>query len=427
MPQTALNRQFQAVDAAADALRQPESMADSVAFETRLNHLLEAVDGLRGAYATQYEALAEQSEIRYHTLFDSIDEGFCIIEVLFDEAKRPVDYIFLEVNPAFERQTGMVDAAGKRMRDFVPDHEEYWFQIYGEIALTGEPRRFENGSHALNRHFDLYGFRVGKPEDHHVAVLFTDVSERKALEKARAEILEREQAARQEAERAVALQRIFLGMISHELRTPLASIKGFSSSLLAEDVDFDLEQQRDFLRIIDQEADRLTELIDQLLDVVRMQAGTLHVLTTKTTLSTVIERAMPQLTTLTAAHHLSIEVADDLPAIIADSRRLAQVLVNLVGNAVKFSPPGTPIRLRAALHEGVIQMTVADEGIGIPAEERCRVFEVFHQVRTGLPQQGAGLGLAICRGIVQAHGGTIWIDEDVTAGTTVHFTVPITN
>jgi signal transduction histidine kinase len=424
MPQTALNRQFQAVDAAADALRQSDVSPGSAAFQDKLATLLQAVDGLRSAYAKQSEALAELSEERYHTLFDSIDEGFCIIEVVFDAQNHAIDYIFIEVNPAFERQTGMVNAAGKRMRDFVPDHEEYWFEIYGEIALTGEPRRFENGSHALNRHFDLYAFRVGKPEDHHVAVLFTDVSERKALEKFRAELLEREQIARLEAERAVALQRIFLGMISHELRTPLASIKGFSSSLLAEDVGFDPAQQREFLAIIDQEADRLTELIDQLLDVVRMQAGTLQVMTAKTTLPSIVERALPQLETLTANHRLEVALPLDLPDIVTDNRRVAQVLVNLVGNAAKFSSPGTRIQLGATVQDSVVEVTVSDQGIGIPDEERSRVFEVFHQVRNHQPQQGAGLGLAICRGIVQAQGGTIWIDENASPGTTIRFTVP---
>jgi len=123
------------------------------------------------------EALRE-SEENYRTLFKAMDEGFCVIEVLFNENNNPVDYRFLEVNPAFERQTGIANAPGKRIREIVPGHEEYWFEIYGEVALTGEPRRFQNQAKQLHRFFDVYAFRVGEAMEHKVAVLFSDITER---------------------------------------------------------------------------------------------------------------------------------------------------------------------------------------------------------------------------------------------------------
>lgn len=119
------------------------------------------------------------SESKYRTLFESMDEGYCIIEVLFDENGEPMDYRFLEANPAFVRQTGMHDVVGKTMRSIAPNHEEHWFQRYGRVVLTGEPDRFEEVAEALGRHYDVYAFPVGDPPERRVAVLFNDVSERR--------------------------------------------------------------------------------------------------------------------------------------------------------------------------------------------------------------------------------------------------------
>lgn len=121
---------------------------------------------------------------RYQMLFDTIDQGFCTIEVLFDDQDRPVDYRFLELNPAFEAQTGLQDAAGKWMRALRPDHEAFWFETYGKVALTGEPARFEHEAAALGRWYSVYAFRIGKPEQRRVAILFEDISERKASQQA---------------------------------------------------------------------------------------------------------------------------------------------------------------------------------------------------------------------------------------------------
>ena len=136
-------------------------------------------------YAVQRKSDREslrESENRYRTLFDLIDEGFCIIEVLFDARENPIDYRFLEINPSFSEQTGLGYALGKSMRELVPRHEEHWFEIYGKVALTGEPARFQNHASWLQRWFDVYAFRFGRPELRQVAILFTDITERKRTE-----------------------------------------------------------------------------------------------------------------------------------------------------------------------------------------------------------------------------------------------------
>ena len=130
----------------------------------------------------QAKIALKESEAKYRTLFNSIDEGFCIIEMIFDENEHPFDYRFLELNSSFEQQTGLSNARGKRIRELFPNHEQYWFKIYGNIALTGEPARFENFARELHRWYDVFAFRYGAPEQRQVAVLFQDITERKQAE-----------------------------------------------------------------------------------------------------------------------------------------------------------------------------------------------------------------------------------------------------
>src|SRR5665213_1300809 len=152
--------------------------------QRRTAELTKANDNLRMEIAerNKAEAAVRQSETRYHTLFDTLTEGFCTIEMIFDADGKPVDYRFLEINPAFEKQTGLHNAQGKLMRDHAPNHEAHWFELYGKIALTGEPAHFENEAKALGRHYDVYANRVGGPESRKVAILFNDITEHKHAE-----------------------------------------------------------------------------------------------------------------------------------------------------------------------------------------------------------------------------------------------------
>jgi PAS domain S-box-containing protein len=135
------------------------------------------------------EALRE-SEVLYRGLFNSMDEGFCIIEMIFDSEGKAADYRFIEVNAAFEDQTGIHDAVGKRMLEIAPSHEAHWFEIYGKIALTGEPAHFENEAKALNRYYEVSAYRVGEPELRQVAIVFNDISGRRQAEEALRSALE---------------------------------------------------------------------------------------------------------------------------------------------------------------------------------------------------------------------------------------------
>jgi PAS domain-containing protein len=124
----------------------------------------------------------QQTNEHYRELFQALDQGFCTIEVLFDEEGSAIDYRFLDVNPAFIEQTGLRDAVGRRMRDLAPSHEEHWFRIYGEVARSGTAARFQHEAAALGRWYDVYAFRIGAPDLHRVAVLFQDIAGRRRAE-----------------------------------------------------------------------------------------------------------------------------------------------------------------------------------------------------------------------------------------------------
>jgi signal transduction histidine kinase len=242
----------------------------------------------------------------------------------------------------------------------------------------------------------------------------------------RADLLSREQEARQEAEEANDLKSKFLAMVSHELRTPLTSIKGFITTLLAEDVSWDIDEQQEFINIVGEETEKLTDLVEQLLEVSRLQGGVLRIQTEPRQLQTIIDTAMAQLHMLTVNHQLIVDLPHDLPSVSADTRRLSQVITNLVDNAVKYSEHETKITISARLVGKAVRIDVRDQGDGIPQEAHTAIFEPFRQLeRSQGIEKGAGLGLAICKGLVEAHNGRIWVEASSSQGTTISFTIPV--
>ncbi|MDR3576030.1 MAG: ATP-binding protein [Anaerolineaceae bacterium] len=260
-------------------------------------------------------------------------------------------------------------------------------------------------------------------ELHHLKVLVNQASV--TLNNLR--LLEVEEESRHEAERANEIKTQFLAMISHELRTPLTSIIGFTNTLLADDVSWEPEEQYDFIQTIQQEANRLQELIDHLLDLSRLEAGRLPISLAPHSLHEIIEDALPQFHSLTDGHTLNVHVPANLPPVFVDAKRIAQVLVNLVRNASSYAPQGTEIGLSANIRGDFVQINIADQGPGISPAEHKKVFKAFQRGINGenSSAKGAGLGLAICKGLVEAHGGRIWIKKKTTIGTTISFTIPL--
>jgi PAS domain S-box-containing protein len=239
------------------------------------------------------------------------------------------------------------------------------------------------------------------------------------------QLLVTEEAARREAEKANQIKMEFLGMISHELRTPLAVIKGFTSTILSTDVTWDAQNQQNFIAIIDEETNKLTDLVAQLLELSQLTAGRLRVHIAPHPVQDIVNFASTQFAAVISEHTLKVEIPSDLSPVMVDIRRIAQVINNLIGNAVKYSPPHTTIQLSAKQIGKQVQIDVRDEGFGIKPEDRLRVFEAFQQLDTiGITQKsGAGLGLAICKGLIEAHNGKIWVADKPAPGTTISFTV----
>ncbi len=237
-----------------------------------------------------------------------------------------------------------------------------------------------------------------------------------------------EEESRREAERANEIKTEFLAMISHELRTPLTSIIGFTTTMLAEDVSWEAEEQRDFIQTIQLEGYRLQELIDHLLDLSRLDAGILPISPESVSLQEIIDDAMPQLHTLASGKTLTIHLPSHLPQVYADTKRISQVLVNLVRNSAVYASRGTEIKISANVQKEFLQINVIDQGPGIPPSEHKKVFRAFQRGTVGDNEltKGAGLGLAICKGLVDAHNGRIWIKRKTTPGTTISFTLPLT-
>jgi len=197
--------------------------------------------------------------------------------------------------------------------------------------------------------------------------------------------------------------------------------------MLAEDVNWEPEEQKDFIQTIQHESFRLQELIDRLLDLSRLDAGRLPIQLKACSLQEILLEASPQLKVLTDGKQLTTHIPENLPLVFVDGKRIAQVLVNLVGNAATYSPNGTEVNISASIRGNFVQVNVNDVGPGIPPSERKRAFEAF---RRGVSEEtgsakGAGLGLAICKGLVEAHGGRIWIRKKASPGTTVSFTIPL--
>ena len=228
-----------------------------------------------------------------------------------------------------------------------------------------------------------------------------------------------------EAERKlIELQSDFIATVTHELCTPLGFIKGYATSLLREDTTWDEATRKEFLVIIDEEADRLRELVDSLLDSSRLQAGTMLMefqpVRLDTLLREVTERAQSRHENLT----LQLEL-NSHPIVQADSTRLAQVFDNLLSNAVKYAP-GSNVAITLESHDNQAHILVKDSGPGIAAEHLSRLFERFFRVPgTPTSTRGTGLGLYICRQLIQAHRGEITAESQVGLGTTFHIYLPI--
>src|SRR5579884_3812690 len=264
------------------------------------------------------------------------------------------------------------------------------------------------------------GGRFGKDDE----TLLTSFANQAALALERTRLTD-------EAARAAALAQsdelksALLAAVSHDLRTPLAAIKASATSLLDPAVEWDDAARAEFLHAINEESDRLALVVGNLLDLSRIEAGALRPDKQWYDIAELVQDVLGRMASRAAPHPLTPHIEPDLPLACFDYVEISQVLTNLIENAIKYTPPDTPIAVAARLVPGAIEVSVSDRGPGIPPHRVPRIFDKFYRADPRGRIAGTGIGLAISKGLVEAHGGRIWAESEVGTGTTVRFTLPL--
>ena len=368
------------------------------------------------------EALRANEE-KYRSLFDSIDTGFCVIEILWDARGTATDYRFLEMNPAFVAHTGLQGVVGRTIREIHPGFEQAFIDRYARVARTGEAIRFEEGSEAMGRWFEAYAFALRQGKQDRIAVLFSDISERRRHELAL-------QAAKNEAERSSQMKDEFLATLSHELRTPLNAILGWAQVLR----DGHQDQQDDLaqgLATIERNARAQTQIIEDLLDMSRIISGKVRLDVQRMDLAPALEAAIDTMRPAADAKGIRLQAVLDPVArpVSGDPNRLQQVFWNLLSNAIKFTPKGGRVQVVLERVNSHLEVSVIDSGEGIEANFLPHVFDRFRQADASTTRRhgGLGLGLAIVKQLVELHGGSVRVKSGGPgAGATFVVSLPLT-
>lgn len=286
-----------------------------------------------------------------------------------------------------------------------------------EVPIQGGPRRI--GQISLVR--EASRGPLPEHESRLLALLATQLAslaERAELQEARtrAEVLRRTDE----------LKTALLNAVSHDLRSPLSSIIASAGSLQQTDVEWTDTERAEFVEAIEQQAERLSRIVGNLLDLSRIEAGALRPDKQLHDVGSLIDDVLERLRPATERHRVSVQVADELPPVMLDEVQIDQVLSNLVENATKYAPPDTEIGLSVHRDEGSLVVEVNDRGPGIPSEELALLFTPFHRIAgAGTRQPGFGVGLAVARGLVEAHGGRIWANNRIDGGSRFIFTLPL--
>ncbi len=360
----------------------------------------------------------------YHTFSDATEDGHCIIEMIFDENNKAIDYRFLLVNESFEKQTGMSNAVGKRMREFAPNHEEHWFQIYGNIALTGKSAKFENRAEQLGRWYDVYAFRFGEPENKQVGILFKDITEHKKTEQT---ILSLNKMIDHNLEEIKFINKeleSFSYSISHYLRAPLRAVQGYAN-VLEEDFSKYLDEEgKKTIASINRNSQKMGTLIEDLLTFSRL--GRKEMIIDHVDIESIVKETISDIREQNPADKTIFNLGSLLP-VLGDKTLLKRVWQNLISNAHKYSrnSPSPTIQIGSFKDDHEIMYYIKDNGMGFNMDHYDKLFGVFERLHVGEEFEGTGVGLAIVQRIVIRHGGKIWADAKINEGASFYFTIPL--
>ncbi len=366
------------------------------------------------------QALLEKEQYLSH-IFDRMITGFAISEIVYDESHQPIDYRYIQVNPAFERITSLkkTQVEGKTAAQLFPHVSKQWIDRYVKVATTGSPMNFEDYHKDLDKTFEVSAFQI-KPGQ--FATIFSDITEAK---KSREKIKEQNE----KLQKLNTVKNAFLNITSHELRTPMTAISGHVEMLLGRMLGEISEEQERSLETILRNTKRLNHLVQDVLDFSRLESGTMKFAVEEVDMDELIDHTAETMQSAADAKSITIDVITNhsLPHLCVDKERICQVIINLLNNAIKYSPEQGIISLTACQKEESVTIEIHDQGRGIPADQLDKIFEPFHQVNYGADKEfkGAGIGLTISKGIVLAHGGNIWVESAIGHGSTFKFTLPL--
>ncbi len=334
----------------------------------------------------------------YRLIFDNIDEGFYLLEVIFDEQGKAIDVRYLDANPAAIRMS-KGDRGGKTLRE-VGNYEEYWYELYGRVARTGVGERLEAFSGPAGMWVDTYTFKVGE-EGNRVALVFQDITERK----------------RREANLA------FLADLADEM-SRLSSVDEIMKMTGAKIGSYLKVKCCLFVDVDDAHGEVIT-LINDLFDTTKISEGQLKYQFTMVDINELIEERLQEIRR-TTSHQFELRI-EKLPMVTADPERIGQVITNLLSNAIKYSPPGSMIGIITEYNKDSIKVSVKDEGYGISDADQKRVFDRFFRGTANNMDTfpGMGLGLYIAAQIMSRHGGEVSLESKLGIGSVFSFTLPI--
>ncbi|MBC3872554.1 ATP-binding protein [Undibacterium flavidum] len=364
------------------------------------------------------------SEERYRMLFDTMDEGFCVLEMIYDERQKVVDYRFIEINKEFEKQTGLQNALHKTILELVPDHDVVWFDIFENVVKTGESIRVQNPVEAIQRHFDIFASKIDGDDSHRVGVIFKDITDRQRDQDA---LL----AAKEQAELANRTKDSFLATMSHEIRTPLTGMLGMLELLSMSHLE---AEQLTTLNSAWSSARALLRIVNDILDWSKIQEGKLQLTAQASSIPQLLQDVVNTYSRVASLKTLVLRQTTDsqiAAAHLVDPLRLSQILNNFVSNAIKFTPHGEVVvraELIAQLPDAQrIRFSVRDTGIGISKDVQEHLFQRYQQGGSGTARMygGTGLGLAICRTLAHLMEGEIALESELGQGATFSLIVDL--
>jgi PAS domain S-box-containing protein len=472
------------------------------------------------------EGIIQESEQKYRGLFEQMEQGFCIVDVIFDDKQNAIDHRFIECNPMFEKQSGLVNANGKTIKELVPDIETGFSEVYGDVVKTGKSATFNQSSIALKRCFEVYAFKLGDDDSSRVAILFTDISERsKAEQELRAseekfklltetitqlvwmtnekgvveytssqwlnytgiipksdedwakishpedtittfkawevslqtgnkfvtevrikskegefrwhlsvgvpfrndkgEIIKWIGSVSDIHERKLKEQKKdeFISIASHEMKTPLTSAKAYLQLM-----EMTLDENHEaylYTKKANDAIGRLNKLISELLDASKIQHGKLNYTNSAFDFDIMIADTIENVQYSSISHKI-IKKGAVKKQFLGDKDRLQQVVINLLTNAIKYSPNANEVIVEVQEVNNYLQVSVTDKGIGMPDKHLERVFERYYRVEEHSVQfQGLGIGLYISYDIIKRHNGKMWVESVSGEGSTFHFILPL--